>query len=224
MDVNFVLFDTALELVPEEIRAHPAVLADSKKRGIAPEGIVLDRSIHHFAMRSLENSERRGRPDIVHMTLLNVTDSPAYRMGYVKIFVHTCAGKFLRFRKGVRPPVNYNNFINLMSQLLRSGRVPVDKEPLIEAVDSSLKNFLSTTEGFSVLLTSRGKRVDFRDVIEKVGRRDITVLVGGYPKGPPPGKLFELCDEAVSIYDGVLASWTVASRIIYDLEKFSLKI
>ncbi|MEM2842115.1 MAG: 16S rRNA methyltransferase [Thermoproteota archaeon] len=213
------MFDSALELVPKELRIHPVILTDSKKRGVLSERIVLDRAIHHFAMHGLENSERRGRPDIVHTTLLVATDSPAYRSGYMRVFVHTYDGKILIFRRGVRPPVNYNNFVKLMAQLLQSGRVPLSGKTLIEMSEGSLKSLLKPTDSFVILLTSRGRKVDLRDVFKKVDRGEVTVLIGGYPKGPPRGELFELCDDAISIYDGVLASWTVTSRVIYELER-----
>jgi rRNA small subunit pseudouridine methyltransferase Nep1 len=224
MSINFVLFDAALELIPKEIIRHPAILADSKRRGTPPDEILLDRAVHHYAMSGIKNSERRGRPDIVHTTLLVATDSPAYRRGRMKIFVHTYDGKILNFRGGVRPPVNYNNFVNLMAQLIRSGRVPLHGRPLIERNEGSIKTLLESIGGFAILLTSRGRRTEFTDALEKIDQKTVTLLVGGYPKGPPPSELFKLCDDAISIYDSMLASWTVASRVIYDLEKFLLKI
>jgi rRNA small subunit pseudouridine methyltransferase Nep1 len=64
--LNFVLAESALELVPEEIRSKQAVVNDSKRRGLDASEILLDRSFHHSAMTSLKDSEKRGRPDIVH--------------------------------------------------------------------------------------------------------------------------------------------------------------
>ncbi len=40
---------------------------------------VLGRSVHHKAILRLENSEKRGRPDILHTCLKIVSDSPVYR-------------------------------------------------------------------------------------------------------------------------------------------------
>jgi rRNA small subunit pseudouridine methyltransferase Nep1 len=68
--VILVLAESALELVPSELRRHPAVLADAKRRRKKPGEILLDRSRHHPAMRDLPDASRRGRPDIVHQVLL----------------------------------------------------------------------------------------------------------------------------------------------------------
>ena len=89
--LNFVLAESALELVPKEIRRLPAVTSDSRRREKDPSEILLDRSFHHSAMERLKDSEKRGRPDLVHGTLLSVTGTPLYLGGKVKVFVHTFA-------------------------------------------------------------------------------------------------------------------------------------
>jgi len=221
--VNFILFDAALELVPHEISSHPAILADSSRWDRPPEQLVLDRAVHHFSMLDLDDSERRGRPDISHMTLLMVTDSPAYRKGKVRIYVHTVRDTVLKFHGVVRLPPNYHNFVNLMSQLLTSGRVPLFREPLIKTYRSSLGDLLKTLGGYSLLMTSRGRRADITEALQGV-TDDVNVLVGGYPRGAPREDLVELCNDKLSICDQVLASWTVASRILYDLERGFLKL
>ena len=40
-------------------------------------------------MKGLKNEIKRGRPDIVHLTLLSLCTSPAFYENKIKVFVHT---------------------------------------------------------------------------------------------------------------------------------------
>src|SRR5438093_2042184 len=96
MKLNLVIAESALELVPEEIRRSPAVVNDAKRRERDPSKILLDRSLHHAAMVRLKEDYKRGRPDIVFMTLLSDTGTPLFEEGSVKVCVHTRVGVVLK--------------------------------------------------------------------------------------------------------------------------------
>ena len=40
---------------------------------------ILDKNIHYDIIKKLDNSDKRGRPDIVHFSLLESIDSPLYK-------------------------------------------------------------------------------------------------------------------------------------------------
>ena len=85
MQLNVVVAEAALELVPSEILKAPAVRNDAARRGVEPARMLLDRSLHHAAMLKLDEGHKRGRPDLVHAALLSLTGSPLYLDGLVKI-------------------------------------------------------------------------------------------------------------------------------------------
>ena len=108
-----MLVESALELVPKEIRKQPAVVSDARRRQKDASEILLDRSFHHSAMAKLRDSEKRGRPDLVHVALLSVTGTPLYAEGRVKAFVHTYDGLVLEIAEKTRIPKNYLRFRGL---------------------------------------------------------------------------------------------------------------
>ncbi len=50
---------------------------------------ILDRSYHHAAMKDIADSEKRGRPDIAHLCLLEALGSPLNKEGLLRTYVHT---------------------------------------------------------------------------------------------------------------------------------------
>ena len=110
MKLNFVLAESALELVPKEILRSPAVASDARRREVDGARILLDRSLHHSAMAKLRDSEKRGRPDLVHVALLSVTGTPLYLDGSVKVFVHTNQDMVLELAEKTRIPKSYFRF------------------------------------------------------------------------------------------------------------------
>jgi rRNA small subunit pseudouridine methyltransferase Nep1 len=79
--LNIIFVETSLELVPFQMLRHPSVKRNAKKRGKKPEETLLDRSLHHFGMHNLPQAEKRGRPDIIQICLLEALGSPLNRLG-----------------------------------------------------------------------------------------------------------------------------------------------
>ncbi|HEX9907549.1 MAG TPA: 16S rRNA methyltransferase, partial [Thermoplasmata archaeon] len=84
-----IIADSELELIPPEIVNERAILNNARARGKAPEKILLDASHHHPAFGKLPESERRGRPDLVHFFLMLCLDSDLSAAGNLTVFVHT---------------------------------------------------------------------------------------------------------------------------------------
>ena len=87
--LNIVLARSALETIPEEIVNHPSVKKWAERRRKDPRKLLLDMSYHYAAMRELKDWNKRGRPDIVHITLLNLLGSPLNNEGLLRVYVHT---------------------------------------------------------------------------------------------------------------------------------------
>jgi rRNA small subunit pseudouridine methyltransferase Nep1 len=232
--LTIILAESALEPIPEEIRSHPSVVANAKRRKKRSGLMILDGSLHHSAMKSLEDWSRRGRPDIVHAFLLTSMDSLLNLEGALKVLVHTRNDQLITFDSCVRLPKNYNRFVGLMEQLFDSGSVPAElpedmERPLIELSDGKalpvvVKNLREEAEsaGRDVKLTvmsDAGEAVNagefFRDTVRS-GDEHICIL-GGFPEGGFRTELTELApDRVISIYPEALETWTVASEVLVN--------
>jgi rRNA small subunit pseudouridine methyltransferase Nep1 len=213
-------FDASLELVPRELAAHPQVVKNAAKKGKNPLETMLEKSIHHKAILRLENSEKRGRPDILHTCLKIVSDSPVYRAGKLRVVVHTVGGKWIVPIGRIRFPVTYGNFIGLMEKLLSEGRI-LDPSGRILIETVSKKDALRVLDEYPrrILFTHVGRRVEVRDYVESVSKDGVPAcfFIGAYPRGRPSEEIWSMTGEKISVYDGVLAAWTVTAWLTYEI-------
>ena len=213
----FVLAESALELVPKEIRRQPAVASDAKRRQKDPSEILLDRSFHHSAMAKLKDSEKRGRPDLVHITLLDVMGTPLYLDGSVRVFVHTYDDVVLEIAEKTRIPKNYLRFRGLMEKVL----VERPKQGLIKVHSMGVKELVRMISSDEMIgLSVQGKMTSLEDLAKRViAAKNPSVIVGGFPHGHfSPGTL-SVMDQLVRIDARPLEAHVVASRMIYEVER-----
>ena len=76
--ISLIISESALELVPYDLEDHTSVISHAKKLGKHPSEILLDNSWHFAAMKGLKNEIKRGRPDLVHFSILEATTIPLY--------------------------------------------------------------------------------------------------------------------------------------------------
>lgn len=220
--LNLIFAETALELVPQVILRHPSVRRNAKRRGKPAEENLLDRSLHHYAMTSLPDQERRGRPDIILYCLLEAMGSPLNRQGMLRVWVHTQDGFTITVNPETRLPRDYPRFKSLMEQVLIEGRAPPKgEEPLLELKPMGLRELLKEINPEKIVaLTSHGEKSSFRAVVEGLNLKgNPAVLIGAFPAGEFTAETLSLADEAASIYPTPLESWTVTSRLIYECER-----
>ena len=215
--LNFVLAESALELVPKEIRRQPAVLSDARRRGKDASEILMDRSFHHSAMAKLKDSEKRGRPDLVHVTLLNVTGAPLYLDGSVRIFVHTYDDLVIEIAEKTRIPKNYLRFRSLMEKVL----VERPNQGLIKVNPMGFKELVRMTSSDEVVgLSVQGKTMSLEGLAKMVmAAKSPSVVVGGFPHGHFLPETLSVMDQIVRMDTRPLEAHVVASRVIYEVEK-----
>jgi len=178
MIVNFVYLEAALERIPKEIFAHPCVKSDAKRRRKKPSKILLDDSKHHAAMKHLRKKEKRGRPDLLHVCLLSLLDSP-FRKNF-RVFVHTLDGKLIWINSLTRIPRNYNRFVGLIEDLFEKKVIKAGNQRLLEIMDLDLDSlFRKINPPVTILMRESGKRLDLRDYI----RHNSAVCIGAFPHG-----------------------------------------
>ena len=217
MVLSFVFAESALELVPREIARSTEVVADARRREREPTEVLLDRSFHQGAMQKLKDSEKRGRPDLVHVALLGVTGTPLYLEGRVKVFVHTWPDVVVELAERTRIPKNYLRFRGLMEKALAGS-----EDGLVEAYPASMSTLLrdrlrpSLTMGFSV----QGGMRDLVEVgKELAGEKDPCVVVGGFPHGHFSRHTLELLDSLVRVDERPLEAHVVSARLVYEVER-----
>jgi rRNA small subunit pseudouridine methyltransferase Nep1 len=218
MRLNFVLAESALELVPKEIRRSPAVLSDSHRRGTDPSRILLDRSFHHSAMVRLRDGEKRGRPDLVHAALLSVTGTPLFLDGLIKVYVHTYEDLVLEVTEGTRAPKNYLRFRGLAEKLLAekpgNGLVKVHIVCMKDLVRKVLISDLV------VGLSTQGRQTTPAELAKTiVTAKNPCVVVGGFPHGHFRQETLRVIDTLARIHARPLEAHVVAARVVYEVEK-----
>ncbi|HDD26678.1 MAG TPA: 16S rRNA methyltransferase [Acidilobales archaeon] len=219
--INLILAESSIELVPREIWNHPVILKHARKRKKRPGEMLLDISLHYFAMRNLSMREKRGRPDIVHISLLNALSSPLNIVGKLRVYIHTLNDYVIFVNPATRIPRNYNRFVGLIEQLLIEGKVPPDADkPLMYVKPLSFRNLLREL-GFdgAILLSEKGRLVKPEDICRLCVERGLPIVIGGFPHGDFSNEVKSLTVEAFSIFPKPLDTWVVVSRVIEGCER-----
>ena len=221
--LTFILAESALETVPEQLWKHPSVSKYAKMRRAKPRYVLLDRSFHHAAMKSLEQNEKRGRPDIVHFALLEALGSPLNKESLLQTYVHTISDHVIAANAETRLPRNYDRFVSLIQQLFECGRVPPEpaEAALLALKRQTMPQLIQDIKPSYVLAFSRlGKPRTFEDAISKLAHeKNPAVIVGGFPQGHFSEDTKKLVNETVCIDHEMLEAWTVTSRVMYEFER-----
>jgi len=220
--IVLILVESALEVMPQDLRSNPIIIRQAKRRGTKPSSMLLDVSIHHNLMYGLPDHRKRGRPDIIHMTLLSVLGSPLCKENLMQIYVHTRDDCVIEVDSSTRLPRVYNRFTGLMSQLFETGKVPpLSNKPFLKVTKETLGNLLKRLEPTRVVLFTRlGKPATIEATMRELSKKSKpTIMIGGFPHEHPSEETIKLADERISIDRSMLESWVVASRAVYEYER-----
>ena len=221
--LTLILAESALETVPEKLWKHPSVSKYAKKRRTKPRYVLLDRSFHHSAMKSLEQNEKRGRPDILHFALLEALGSPLNKEGFLQTYVHTLNDYVIAVNPETRLPRNYDRFVSLIQQLFECGRVPPEQAEaaLLTLERKTMPQLIKDIKPSYGLAFSRlGKPATLDVAVSKLAHeKNPVAIVGGFPRGHFSETTMKLVNETVCIDPEMLEAWTVTSRVIYEFER-----
>lgn len=216
-----IIAESALETIPREIWSNPPIVRDAAKRGKRPGQILLDRSYHHKAMLRLGEAQKRGRPDLVHLSLLQALGSPLNKEGLLETFVHTIRNYVIEVDPTVRLPKNYDRFVGLIEQLFEFGRVPPEGPPLMRLRKQGLSGLVRVLRPDRVVaFTMEGEPRELGEVVFATKRYGkLAVIVGGFPRGHFSRKTRQLADELVRIDKEGLEAYVVIPRVLYEYER-----
>ena len=216
-----VIVEAAVELVPEEIRGHPSVRAEARRRGKRVDEILLDRSYHHAAMKDLPENWKRGRPDITHFTLLEALGSPLNRLGLLETYVQLRDGHIIWINPETRLPRVYERFKGLIEKLYREPVVEADDKILLKMERKTLKDLINELKpDLKILLSEDGEEIGWKELGELItSHRKPMIMIGGFPRGDFSPETKRHADKIVKIWPTSLEAWVVAARILCMVEE-----
>ena len=193
----------------------------SKRQRKPAKQLLLDRSLHHQAMKRLDDNLKRGRPDITHFCLLEALGSPLNKEGMLQVYVHTRENKVITVDSSTRLPRNYNRFIGLMEQLFQQGKIPIEGETLLKLEQKTLQHLLADTEADHILAFSRnGEPKTLTEAVSSLQpKHKPSIIVGAFPHSTFSETTIQLADELVCVDVEMLEAWTITSRAIYQYEQ-----
>ena len=221
----FILADSALELIPQNIVYNDLIKKTAKKRGKSPHSMILDSSYHHRAMTKIKDSNKRGRPDIVHFSLLNLLGAPMIKKNpdEIRILIHTYNGTIIEINPVTRIPKHYPRFIGLMEQLLAKGEIRNKDESLMRIIkDSNISELLKDfPENQRLLLSHSGESIKLESFFKKKSDQNLCTIIGCFSHGTFSNEIEELTTNKISISNQHLEAWTVVARVVF-LRELSL--
>ena len=214
--LHLVIADAELETVPEEIADHPSVVNYARRKRKKPTEILLDSTYHHSALKRLPDGERRGRPDIVHMSLLNALESIANKEGLLRVYVHTRNNEVIYINPETRLPRNYNRFVGLMESLFREREVPRGVG-LLRLERKSLSELIGEIGAEDVFVMHEdGEFLPPKEFGRLLSSLDEgVVVVGGFPHAD---FISDVPWKKISIYESSLMAWIVINEVLVNFE------
>ena len=214
-----ILAESSLELIPKKIHNHPSVTSYSKKFKKNSSNTLLDNSWHFGAMKGLDNEIKRGRPDIIHLTLLSLCTTPVFYKNKIKVFVHTVNDEVISINNNTRLPKSYHRFQGLMEKLFLTKKIESEDEILMEMKNSSLSQLVSKIKPTRIIgLTTQGQKICLDKLVEQI-EENSCIILGGFQKGHFSNETEKIIEESFSINDSSLEAHLVASRLAYEYEK-----
>jgi len=214
-----VIAESALELVPGNLQGHSSVRASARRLGKKPSEILLDVSWHFAAMKGIENEIKRGRPDLVHICLLEASSIPLYFENKLSVYVHTIDDRVITLGRSVRLPKSYHRFAGLVEKMYADGRIEEGGQRLLEIAEMGFGELLEKIKPKQVVgLSSTGAASTYQKLAGEVAE-DSCIVVGGFPKGHFSGSISKHFDRTVSVEKVPLEAHVIICRMLYELEK-----
>jgi len=218
-----VLEDASLELVPKKLRNHNSCRLVEQRFSVLPSMQILDDNYHHDLIVKLPDPVKRGRPDVVHFALLDITSTPLYMTSQVAVVIHTVNDETITLEEKVRLPRTPERFCGVMSKVLSGTSGEAERKLFNFQPDQSFDVLMEKLAPDSlVCLTKEGIEKDVKGIVgEMLHREDpkrIAWIVGGFPRGHFDEDVKSVADKVVSISSYSLSAHVVTARLCYELE------
>ena len=217
--ISLILSESALELVPSELKHHPSVISHARKLGKYPSEILLDNSWHFAAMKGIENEMKRGRPDLVHFSILEATTIPLYLQNKIKLFVHTVDDKVISFGENVHIPKSYHRFEGVIEKLYREKKITANNDILLEIKDRTFSDLLDEINPSKIIgFSTNGSKSTYEKIAGEI-TDNACIVFGGFQKGHFSGLVENKITDLYSVGDESFEGHVVIARMLYEYEK-----
>ena len=217
--ISLILSESALELVPSELEHHPSVVSHARQLGKYSSEILLDNSWHFAAMKGIKNEMKRGRPDLVHFSILEATTIPLYLKNKMKLYVHTIDDKVISFGQNVHIPKSYHRFAGVIEKLYQEKKIISNDNVLLEIKDQTFSELLNEINPSKVIgFSTNGKLASYEKIAKEIPENSC-IIVGGFQKGHFSDTIENKINDLYAIDDESFEGHVIVSRILYEYEK-----
>ncbi|TLX84212.1 MAG: ribosome biogenesis protein, partial [Thaumarchaeota archaeon] len=184
-----------------------------------PSEILLDISWHFAAMKGIKDEIKRGRPDLVHFSLLEACSIPLYFEKKLCVFVHTIDDKVIFVSQNVRLPKSYHRFVGLIEKLYSTGKIEEDNKTLLEIKNMDFSSLMDKIKPKQIVgLSTKGTLISYQQLALELDS-ETCLVVGGFAKGHFSDMTKKHFDRTVSINKNALEAHVIISRVLYEYEK-----
>ena len=217
--ISLIISESSLELVPFELEDHPSVVSHARKLGKYPSDILLDNSWHFAAMKGIKNEIKRGRPDLVHFSILEATTIPLYLQNKLNLFVHTVDDKVIHFGKNVHLPKSYHRFEGVIEKLYQEKKIMAKNELLLEIKKQTFSELIDEINPSKIFgFSTEGQLSSYEKIAARISDNSC-IVIGGFQKGHFSDSIQNKITDLYSIGNESFESHVIASRILYEYEK-----
>jgi len=217
--ISLVLAESALELVPSELQSHPSITSHAQKLGKHPSEILLDNSWHFAAMKGIHDEIKRGRPDLVHFSILEATTIPLYLQNKIKIYVHTIDDKVIYFGENIHIPKSYHRFEGLIEKLFLERKIQTDTNTLLEIKKKSFPELINEIKPSKIIgFSTKGELKSFEKISSEISE-NTCIVIGGFQKGHFSESVKSKINHLFSVDNSSYEAHVVIARILYEYEK-----
>jgi len=217
--ISLIISESSLELIPLELEDHPSVVSHARKLGKYPSDILLDNSWHFAAMKGIKNEIKRGRPDLVHFSILEATTIPLYLQNKLNIFVHTIDDKVIHFGKNVHLPKSYHRFEGVIEKLYQEKKIMAKNELLLEIKEQTFSELIDEINPSKIFgFSTEGQLSSYEKIAAQISDNSC-IIIGGFQKGHFSDSIQNKITDLYSIGNESFESHVITSRILYEYEK-----
>ncbi|MBC8516376.1 MAG: ribosome biogenesis protein [Nitrosopumilus sp.] len=218
--ISLILSESSLELVPTELKYHPSIVSHARKLGKHPSEILLDNSWHFAAMKGIENELKRGRPDLVHFSILEATTIPLYLKNKMKLFVHTLDDKVISFGENVHIPKSYHRFEGVIEKLYQEKSITTkDDDLLLKIEEKTFSELIDEINPSKVIgFSTKGAKSTYEKIATEI-TDDACIVLGGFQKGHFSNSVENKITDLYSVGDESFEGHVVVARMLYEYEK-----
>ena len=217
--ISLIISESSLELIPLELEDHPSVVSHARKLGKYPSDILLDNSWHFAAMKGIKNEIKRGRPDLVHFSILEATTIPLYLQNKLNLFVHTVDDKVIHFGKNVHLPKSYHRFEGVIEKLYQEKKIMAKNELLLEIKKQTFSELIDEINPSKIFgFSTEGQLSSYEKIAAQISDNSC-IVIGGFQKGHFSDSIQNKITDLYSIGNESFESHVITSRILYEYEK-----